>query len=110
MNLAVETWGSGDDRGIALKGELDLATTATVERELRRMESESPKRITIDLRGLGFIDSTGLRVIVQADERARGDGRRLSLIAGPEAVHRVFEITLLHDRLDFVEAPEGEAP
>jgi anti-anti-sigma factor len=58
--------------------------------------------------GLDFMDSTGLRLVVLASQRADRDGRRLTLVKGPEDVHRVFEITRMIDRLDFVD-DAGEA-
>jgi hypothetical protein len=40
------------------------------------------------------------------DARARKEGRRLRIVSGPEAVHRVFRIALLETRLEFVEEKE----
>ena len=61
----------------------------------------------LDLRDLTFMDSTGLRVMVSADARARDDSRRLAVVQGPESVHRVFRITGLDDHLEMVESPEA---
>jgi anti-anti-sigma factor len=55
------------------------------------------------------MDSSGLRLVVLADMRAREAGRRFALVRGKETVHRVFEITRMSDRLDFVEDPEEAA-
>jgi anti-anti-sigma factor len=49
------------------------------------------------------MDSSGLRALVMADQRARDAGRRLAIVPGAPAIRRVFEITQLHDRLDLVE-------
>jgi anti-anti-sigma factor len=59
----------------------------------------------LDLRGLSFMDSTGLRFVVTADQRARQAGRRLAVVQGPGAIQRVFEITRLGERLDIVADP-----
>jgi anti-sigma B factor antagonist len=61
----------------------------------------------LDLRGVRFLDSTGLRVILAADSRARRAGRRVQVIAGPEPVHRVFRIALLDQRLEFIDGDAG---
>jgi anti-anti-sigma factor len=58
--------------------------------------------LVLDLGNLEFMDSTGLRIILSADTAARKNGRRLRLVEGPEAVHRVFRLTLMDQRLDFV--------
>ena len=91
---------------IALDGELDLAGAATLEQELSRLEPESPDAIVLDLRAVEFMDSSGLRVIAVASKHAQDRGRRLALVPGSEQVMRVFEITRMRERLDFVAAPE----
>ena len=88
---------------MALVGELDLSTVAKVQEELRRVEASSPATMVVDLSKLTFLDSTGLRCIVTADERARADGRRIVIVRGPDAVQRVFAITRLEERLEMVD-------
>jgi anti-anti-sigma factor len=88
---------------ISLRGELDLSTVTRVEDELRRAEAKRPPLIALDLAQLTFLDSTGLRLVLTADERARQEGRRLVIVRGPGAVDRVFSITRLHERLRIVD-------
>jgi len=88
---------------VALRGELDLSSVGRVDDVLERVESDAPPLVVLDLSRLTFLDSTGLRCVVTADERARSQGRRLAIVKGPEAVHRVFTITRLEERLDIVE-------
>jgi anti-anti-sigma factor len=90
---------------VVLEGELDIATTPGAEEELRRVELNGARVIVLDLRGLTFMDSTGLRLLVSADARARDAGHRLVVVRGPEAVHRVLEITGLDGKLDMVADP-----
>lgn len=88
---------------MALVGELDLSSVAKVQEELRRIEADAPAKLVVDLSKLTFLDSTGLRCIVTADERAREQGRRIVIVRGPDAVQRVFAITRLEDRLEIVD-------
>jgi anti-sigma B factor antagonist len=88
---------------VALAGELDLSTVAKVQEELRRVEAAAPPTLIVDLSKLTFLDSTGLRCIVTADERARAEGRRIVIVRGPDAVQRVFAITRLEERLEMVD-------
>jgi anti-sigma B factor antagonist len=88
---------------VALRGELDLSTVGKVQDELSRVEASSPPVVVLDLSKLTFLDSTGLRCLVTADERARGAGRRVVIVRGPEAVQRVFSITRLEERLEMVD-------
>jgi anti-sigma B factor antagonist len=88
---------------VALVGELDLSTVAKVQDEFRRVEASSPPTVVVDLSKLTFLDSTGLRCIVTANERAREQGRRMVIVRGPDAVQRVFSITRLEERLEIVD-------
>ena len=93
-----------DSATVRLMGELDISTADALERLLAELGSaDGPARILIDLSGLRFMDSTGLRLLVTADLRLRDDGRQLRLIPGPDSVHRVFRLALLEDRLTFVD-------
>jgi anti-sigma B factor antagonist len=94
---------------VALVGELDLSTVAKVQEELRRVEASSPATLVVDLSKLTFLDSTGLRCIVTADERARAEGRRIVIVRGPDAVQRVFAITRLEERLEMVDDVDSVA-
>jgi anti-anti-sigma factor len=88
---------------VVLRGELDLSTVGKVQDELRRVEASAPAVVVLDLSKLTFLDSTGLRCVVTADERARDAGRRLVVVRGPESVQRVFSITRLEERLEIVD-------
>lgn len=95
----------GDVAVVALTGELDVAAAALVEGEIDRMTADhSPSTIVLDLSQLDFMDSTGLRLVVLSDQKLRAQGRRFALIRGSDEVHKVFEITRMAERLDFVDS------
>lgn len=94
------------DRGrvmVRLKGELDIASAGKVEQAMLKHE-EGCRELILDLRDLGFIDSTGLRLVISAHTRAEAGGWGLSIVPGPERVHRVFQVAGLEDRLPFSQA------
>lgn len=101
--LEVRSERRGDDHVIALSGELDLSGAAGVADEIVRVEGTDARLIVIDLTGLQFIDTTGVRLIIEADARSRVDGRRLRLLQGPRAIRRVFEIVGMNGRLPFID-------
>jgi len=110
--LEIETEVTAGLARVALKGELDLSTVGKVEEELKSLEASGADLIVLDLSRLSFLDSTGLRCLVTADQRAKEAGRRLVLVRGPDAVQRVFTITRLEERLEMVDdaasiSPEG---
>ena len=92
---------------VALHGELDLLSTADLEPELERLADEpGVDVVALDLRELEFLDSSGLRLVVLTERSLRAAGRRLVLVRGGQPVQRVFEITRMTERLEFVDAPE----
>ena len=100
------TLSSAGDAVIALTGELDISGAPALDEEIGRLAGrEDVHRVVLDLRGLQFLDSSGLRVVALAARRLLAAGRELTLVRGSETVHRVFEITRMADRLDFVDAP-----
>ena len=93
-NLEFKTTRNGTVAVVAPTGELDLSGAAVLEDELDRLAAEPElATVVLDLRGLEFMDSSGLRLVVMADMRARETGRRFALVPGGDTVHRVFEIT-----------------
>ena len=94
---------------VALTGELDIASAPKLEEEVRRLESQGRTLIVLDLRGLEFMDSSGLRALVAADSRARERGARLVIVRGDERIQRVLRITRLDERLEIVDDAESLA-
>lgn len=103
LKLDIEN-GDGAVR-MSLRGELDIASAERVETELGSLQESRPKLLVLDLRELEFMDSTGLRLIVRADEAARAQGTRFVVVRGPEQVQRVFEIVGLDTRLEMADEP-----
>jgi anti-sigma B factor antagonist len=107
--LSVSTSNDSGPVRLVLEGELDISSAVKVEEELARVEAGKPDLILLDLRGLDFMDSSGLRTIVSADSRAREEGRRLAIVRGPAAVQRIFDVTRLDERLNIVDDPAHAA-
>jgi anti-sigma B factor antagonist len=84
-------------------GELDLATVPILDAELAALRNAGFRRLILDLSRLEFIDSTGLRCILECDAEARRDGFTIALIPGPQAVERVFELTNTRSHLPFID-------
>jgi anti-anti-sigma factor len=91
---------------IALSGELDVASAPAVAAALADAQGDTAL-VVLDLGGLSFIDSTGLRTILVAHGQAERDGRRLVIVHGPPAVRRVFSMTGLDACLEMIDQPGG---
>lgn len=101
--LSIDSRRDGDAVTLVLQGELDLASAPELERELHEAEATNPGRVTIDLAGLGFMDSTGLQALLRARERAESGSYELTLRRGPHQVQRVFELTRTVDAFSFAD-------
>ena len=101
--LTVRSQRQGDVIAIALSGELDLATADGVDAELVRAEATDAASIVLDLSGLTFMDSTGVRLLIQAHARSRANEDRLTLRRGPAAVQRVMELSGVDVLLPFAD-------
>ena len=99
FSIAVEA--RRDAVKIAPRGELDLATIGQLQHALKRLIDTRPARIVIDLRNVEFLDFTGRQTLLTAHAQAQHDNWELTIIPGPPAVQRRFEISCTIDRLPF---------
>ena len=88
---------------VVLDGELDISTYEDARVRLAEAERAAPELLVVDLAGLRFVDSTGVRLILSADERAREAGRRLALRLGDGPARRVFTALGLVDRFEVLD-------
>ena len=84
--------GSGAAR-IALSGEFDIACADRAGRALRELLGRGPQTVVVDLRELGFMDSTGIKFLVDARDAARESGVELALLSRGGAVGRVLAVS-----------------
>lgn len=101
----IETSQSGDVARLALTGEFDLASTQQFHDALARVADDGAKTLVVDLTALEFMDSSGLRSLVMANDRLKAAGQRMVIVPGPPHIRRVFEITQLESRLELVDDP-----
>ena len=85
---------------VELLGELDLSGEERLREALDTVQSD---RLVLDLRGLTFIDSTGVRTILRTWHRSREDGFALEIVGVRDQVATVFRITGIDDVLPMVD-------
>jgi len=83
------------------KGELDLASVDDLDARLRAECAAGRRRLVLDLSELRFMDSTGLRLMLTWDARARSDGIEFVVTTPPEHVERVIVLAGVRERLRF---------
>ena len=91
---------------VVVAGELELSTAPRFMAAVQQLLDAGAGAIRIDLGGVTFIDSTGLRTLLRLAAR---DARvtRLELLPGPPAVQRVFELCGVEDLLPLRPGPTG---
>ena len=87
---------------VAPVGELDIATRPELEQAIDELLRADVERLILDLRGVSFMDSNGLRLALDLHTSARKDGFTLELVPGPPHIQRIFEVTGTLDALPFV--------
>jgi anti-sigma B factor antagonist len=89
----------GDDPiGIAVRGEIDLDSAPKLSDAMGELVQRGYQQVALDLGAVEFMDSTGIRVLVDMHERLRDTGGELVLQAASAPVRRVLALTGL-DRL-----------
>src|SRR3954454_13970070 len=91
---------------LTLRGELDIATAPELE-QLVNERIDSGQEVVVDLRGLEFMDSSGIRVLVAAHARAGRSGTRVVVVrpAPSSAVAKIVEVSGLDGELNLVDDP-----
>jgi anti-anti-sigma factor len=90
---------------VTLAGEFDLESAAAFEAAVRDALHRAPKLLSVDLRDVAFMDSTGLRTLITVQDRARSAGLRMEIVRPPAHVQRVFDLTGMTPRLTLVDSP-----
>jgi anti-sigma B factor antagonist len=98
-----------DTSVIHATGELDFATRDELVETLTAVEELGTRALILDLRGLSFIDSAGLHVLIAAHKRALAGGWQFQIVCGPGQVWRALTLSGLTTELQFVSRIPGEA-
>lgn len=90
--------GVDGSRSVRFEGDLDLATAGALRDEIMDARNAGAGSVTVDLSGVGFMDSVGLSLLVTAHKRLEEDGAAMRLLL-PETLRRLFEISGLTEVL-----------
>jgi anti-anti-sigma factor len=84
---------------LVISGELDILTTPRLATELDSLVRRSDADVVVDLRSTGFMDSSGLQILLGTQRRLARASRRLTVVCDDGAVRRVIELTRLAETL-----------
>jgi anti-sigma B factor antagonist len=90
--LELQSRKTDDGAAVVVRGEIDMATAPQLRDELLALVDGGATRIALDCRGLDFLDSSGIGVLIAVRKRLGDDGS-LTLEAPPAHVRKVLELT-----------------
>lgn len=105
--LQIESRQQSDRVVIAMNGELDLANAPALQAAIESEELTTAEIVVLDLEGLAFLDSTGLRVILAARELCWRRGQEFAVTPGSAQVQRLLSVTGVGEHLRTI-ATTGE--
>jgi len=82
-----------------LSGDLDIVTSEEVKRDLATLIDAGHVALSLDLSDVGFVDSSGLGVLVAIHRHAESHGGSFVVESVPPQVQRLFDITRIGDLL-----------
>ncbi len=95
-----------DEVRVRLSGDLNARADETLATAYERVVALGPRRVSRDFGKVGYINSTGIALVVRLLAEARRDGRAVRAIGLTEHYREIFRITRLSD---FMEIVEGDA-
>ena len=95
MDVTVTSRTSGERTVVDVTGEIDVYTAPALREELGALIDSEHTDLIVDLTKVGFMDSTGLGVLVGALKKVRTIGGDLRLVINEEKILKVFRITAL---------------
>ncbi len=94
---------NADEGRVSVTGDIDMATATRLSDSVSEALTGGAKRVVVDLRGVGFIDSSGLRELIEISRRAGRDHWELALVRPGEDAFTVFRVSGADASLPFIE-------
>jgi anti-sigma B factor antagonist len=110
MNLSIRLENEGNSHTLSLSGEVDAFTAQQLkDRLMPLVQQGAGSTVTVDLRDVVYMDSTGIGIFIGALKAAAQSGCRLMLMNVPPRIDRLFRITGLHEILTITPLKGEEA-
>lgn len=92
---------------VVLDGDLDLVSSAQLQETVDGFELDGLAAVVVDLRGVDFLDSAGLKAIFKLRNAVHAGGREFAVTRGSAQVQRLLELTRLDEHLRTIDTPEA---
>ncbi|HUU75635.1 MAG TPA: STAS domain-containing protein [Methanoregulaceae archaeon] len=94
--LRIDERESGNVTVVSLMGRMDASSSPEAEAGMSRLISSGSRRVVVDMSGLDYISSAGLRVMLASLKKLRNDGGQLVLVGLKPEIRKIFEIAGFH--------------
>jgi len=92
-----------DEVRVRMRGDLDSRADETLHAAYGEVAALGSSRLSLDFHDVGYINSTGIALVVRLLVDARRDGRHVRAIGLSPHYREIFRITRLSDFMDIVE-------
>jgi anti-sigma B factor antagonist len=92
-----------DEVRVRMRGDLDSRAYETLSSAYAQVHALGPRRLTLDFADVGYINSTGIALVVRLLADARRDGRVVRAVGLTPHYREIFRITRLSDFMDIIE-------
>lgn len=93
---------------LQVRGEVDISSADTLEQRIGQLRNGDVSELVIDLAGVPFMDSSGLRILLKAHSELQEAGGRLVIARPSTAVARLLEVSGLDTHFERAEDPPGQ--
>lgn len=93
MELDIKSERENDVCAVVLEGEIDVYTAPRLKEELVSVVESGCPNVIVDMEKVGFIDSSGLGVLVSALRRARERDGVVRIVCTRDNILKIFRIT-----------------
>jgi len=88
------------DKGYNIVGEIDISNCSDFKTRLYKIVEETKENLVLDFKGLDYIDSAGLGILVGTYKRLKETDRKLEIVQSSENIKKLFYITKLDTLID----------
>ncbi|MBZ5753084.1 anti-sigma factor antagonist [Metabacillus rhizolycopersici] len=107
MDIRIDKNHNDERTFVSVKGEIDLFTAPKLKEELLPFVDKQNHSLIVSLKGVSYMDSTGLGVFVGLFKQINQNNGQFKLVDLSERLERLFQITGLNNIIDISSKSEG---
>ena len=90
-----------------VNGEITFTTSPVLRKQLIEAVEKGAKKIVINLKNVGYVDSSGMATLVELLQKIKSSAGDLRLAEAPDKIKEILDMVRLKDIFDFADTEEG---